>query len=736
MHCVSARFVGFVGILRILTACCVLICSSNREAYGAAFTWNNTGTDFNAAASWTEAGGPPGTVGTGDTALFPNVPGTNPNLSASPAPFTALRFTSTTPGYTLSGDAGTVLTVIGTGTSASASLFGANTSGTNTISANVVLGAAAGLEQSIGSASGGNLTISGNISSTNTLLVFNLTGSSGSAPGAVTLTGNNTWSATTTDIETGTVNVGSNTALSSGAVNTAQSASKIDAVGGDRVLSNSLTLGSGNTLTFIGTNNLAFGAFTINDSNSKTFNNSSTTGKTLSLSSASNNTDTNRTITLNASSNGRYSLGSLALAASGATGTRTLSIAGTGAADITGAVTNGGGTFNQNLTYSGTGTLNLIGTGSTYSGATVVSAAGTLVGIGANAFGSTTGVSLAGTSTLSLRGDASTSFVKASDSSSYTVIPTGNGSTINVDRATVAGTGAKTMTIGAISPSSVAATFQVNFTGANNTGLTVGAVTGPASSAAATVTLNNTNTSGTTTFASFTSGNTIGGATLVITGTGNTTITGAISPSSTALAVTKTGSGKATFGGTNTYTGITTVSGGTLVVNGSIASSSQTNVNSTATLMGTGTVGATTVAANATLAPGASIGTLTFSGNLTLEGDLDIDYDGTGVGSIDLVDATGQTLDITAGSLTFLPENANPLTGPAYVFANYGTLVGSAFASVTSLPLGYSIDYAYNGGTAIALVSAVIPEASSFLLVGLVGVGSLLVRRLRRVKAA
>src|SRR5215210_1926341 len=152
MHCVSARFVGFFGILRILTACCVLSCSSDREAYGTALDWNNTGTDFNAAASWTPAGGPPGTSST-DTALFPSAPGTNPNLTASPAPFAALRFTSTTPGYTLSGNAGTVLTVTSTSTGATASLFSANTSGSNTISANVVLGSAT--TQNIAAASGG-----------------------------------------------------------------------------------------------------------------------------------------------------------------------------------------------------------------------------------------------------------------------------------------------------------------------------------------------------------------------------------------------------------------------------------------------------------------------------------------------------------------------------------------------------------------------------------------------------
>lgn len=727
MHCVSARFVGFFGTLGILTACCVLSCSFNRVAEAADINWNNTGTDFNDGASWVGGLAP----GSADIARFPDAPVTSPNLSAS-ATVQAFRFLSTTPGYTLSGNSGTALTVTSTSASATSALFGANTSGTNTISADVVLGAAAAAEQSIGSAAGGNLLISGNISSTNTLGVVNLTGSAGGAPGEVTLTGNNTWVATRTDLETGTVNVGSNTALSSGPVATAQSTSKIDAVGGDRVLPNSLTLGGGNALTFIGSNNLTFASFSFDNAN-KTFNNNSSTGKVLTFSTVTNGSDADRNLTFNSTGDGSYSIGNLALASNAATTTRLLSLTGsTTKIDITGAVTNGGGAFAQNLRYTQTGTVTFSGTGSTYTGSTAATAAGTLVGIGANAFGSTSVINLAGTSTLSLRGDASTSFVKASDSTGYTVGPTGSGSTINVDQATVAGVGAKTMTIGPIVPASTAATFQVNFTGANNTGLTVGAVTGPASTAAATVTLNNTNTSGTTTFASFTSGNTTGGATLVVTGTGNTTITGAISPSLTALAVTKTGSGTATFGGTSTYTGITTVGGGTLVVNGSIANSSQTNVNSTATLKGIGTVGATTVAANATLAPGQSIGTLTFSGNLTLLGNLEIEYDGTGVGSIDRVNAAGQTLDISAGSLSFLPDNANPLTEAAYVFANYGTLLGSAFASVANLPLGYSIDYAYNGGTAIALVSAVVPEAGSFLLVGVAGLVSIGIAGVRR----
>ncbi|MDB6077353.1 MAG: hypothetical protein JWO82_1100, partial [Akkermansiaceae bacterium] len=48
---------------------------------------------------------------------------------------------------------------------------------------------------------------------------------------------------------------------------------------------------------------------------------------------------------------------------------------------------------------------------------------------------------------------------------------------------------------------------------------------------------------------------------------------------------------------------------------------------------------------------------------------------------------------------------AGALTGPAHVFAIYGTLTGSQFAAVTNLPAGYAISYHYNGLNQIALVS-------------------------------
>lgn len=262
-------------------------------------------------------------------------------------------------------------------------------------------------------------------------------------------------------------------------------------------------------------------------------------------------------------------------------GTVTVSGAGQlGSGTYAGAISNAG-TFNYNSSaaqtlsgvVSGAGTLNK-GTGgntlvlsgaNTYNGATQVTA-GTLAGVGANAFGSTTSIGVGVSGTLSLRGDASTSFVKASDSSAYTISITGSGATINVDQATGSGTAAKTMTIGNIGTTSPAATYQINFTGANNTSLIAGAVTGAASTAVGTDTINNTNTTGLLTLGSYASANTSGGDTVIFTGSGNTTVTGAITPSATTLALTKSGTGTLTLAGSSSYSGVTSINGGTVSV--------------------------------------------------------------------------------------------------------------------------------------------------------------------------
>jgi autotransporter-associated beta strand protein len=178
--------------------------------------------------------------------------------------------------------------------------------------------------------------------------------------------------------------------------------------------------------------------------------------------------------------------------------------------------------------------------------------------------------------------------------------------------------------------------------------------------------------------------------------------------------------GKLTLTGTNTYAGVTTVQGGTLLVNGANTGAGAVVANSGATLGGTGSIaGAVTIDNGAKLAPGASIGTLTV-GSFQLLGNMSVEYDDSASPQkIDVTTSLG-AVDLTAltSGVTFLPIGA-PLTAPAYIFVNYGSLSGT-FASTSGLPSGYTIDYNYLGGNSIALVAAV-PEASSFLALGLAG---------------
>ncbi len=300
----------------------------------------------------------------------------------------------------------------------------------------------------------------------------------------------------------------------------------------------------------------------------------------------------------------------------------------------------------------------LSGTGNTYTGTTTVSG-GILAGIGANAFGNTSGISIAGAGTLSLRGDANTSFVKASDSSSYAVTTTASAATINVDQATGAGTGAKTMTIGTIATTSVAAAYTLNFTGSNNTSLSVGAMTGSASGSAATNSIANAIAGGgSLTLASYTSANTVGGDTLSFTGIGNTTVTGAVTPSisATTLNLRQNGSGIVTLRGTSSYTGTTTVNTGTLAV-ASTASLGNTpvSVKNNGTLTGTGSIaGSVTVESGGHLA-------FTVASNPLSQDPLNI----TGL------------LDVQSGSIIDISAAGTPAVG------NY-TL------AVSSVPISYS----------------------------------------------
>ena len=162
-----------------------------------------------------------------------------------------------------------------------------------------------------------------------------------------------------------------------------------------------------------------------------------------------------------------------------------------------------------------------------------------------------------------------------------------------------------------------------------------------------------------------------------------------------------------------------TVSAGVLSVNGSI-NSSPVNVQG-GTLGGNGSVLSVAESANGTIGPGNSIGTLSVIQNAALAGHLAVQLNGAGAGSADLLNVAG-SLTLTGGTVDFstLAGGTAP-DDSAYVFASYGTLVGT-FAAVTGLPNGYAIDYAYSNGVStnnIALVQSAVPEPAGLALLSL-----------------
>ena len=300
----------------------------------------------------------------------------------------------------------------------------------------------------------------------------------------------------------------------------------------------------------------------------------------------------------------------------------TLSLTGVGASNFGGVIENGSGGSTTAVTLNAAGGILTLSGANTYTGATTITS-GTLVGIGANAFGSTSGIFISPNMVLSLRGDSSTSFKKASDNSTYSVtLISGNTATINVDQATTAGTSAKTMTIGNINTTSVSNSWVYTFSGANNSSLTVGTITGAAATANGTNTITNSNTTGTLTIGGYTSANTGNSTvvdTLTFTGAGNTTI-GAITPAgNSTLALTNSSTGTLTLSGNYNYTGLTTIGTGvstavgTTIFGGINNTSGNTTINGSSAYSQNGGTGATVVQLNSASNGGLASGLLTLT---------------------------------------------------------------------------------------------------------------------------
>jgi autotransporter-associated beta strand protein len=196
------------------------------------------------------------------------------------------------------------------------------------------------------------------------------------------------------------------------------------------------------------------------------------------------------------------------------------------------------------------------------------------------------------------------------------------------------------------------------------------------------------------------------------------------------------GSGNATVnfsysGGSHTFaprlTGTMTVnkfsSSGTTILTGSSSFVGATNVLAgTLKLGGSGSITSSTSVA---LAAGGVLDTTALaSGTFTMLASQKFVFtlDATGNGSAGLLDASA--LDITSAVVEFAVAGA--LDDANYVIADYTSLTGTSFATVTNLPAGYAIDYHHNG-TQIALIQTV-PEPSALAAL----LGGLAVTGLRR----
>ncbi len=190
-------------------------------ASASSITWDNSGTDFNDGASWVSDVAP----GVSDNATFLGAANISflPVLTASTT-IQGLTFsTVTSSGYTLSNTNGAALTLTNTGTGTSGAIYAANTSGTNTISAPIVLGGSGAA--TFTQASGGTLAISGLISGANDLALTGTgSGSRYLLSGANTVSGTTSVSNATVAIGSSSVGtagtVGSNGALTSSALGT------------------------------------------------------------------------------------------------------------------------------------------------------------------------------------------------------------------------------------------------------------------------------------------------------------------------------------------------------------------------------------------------------------------------------------------------------------------------------------------------------------------------------------
>jgi autotransporter-associated beta strand protein len=219
--------------------------------------------------------------------------------------------------------------------------------------------------------------------------------------------------------------------------------------------------------------------------------------------------------------------------------------------------------------------------------------------------------------------------------------------------------------------------------------------------------------------------------------------------------LTKTGSGTLNLTANNTYLGATTVGGGTLLVNGSLADTENVIVTDKATLGGSGTVGNVTVNSGGTLAPSANGATsfagLTVSSLTTTNGSTTkLAIGSTTPGQFDTIYSLGAL--VLQGNLQFTFKNTTLADADSYqLFITGGTITGG-LSGVTQTGLAGDTTFVQTADEWSAIVNTdqyykltfnqtsgvlsvlVVPEPSTYAMVGFGIVALLSVRYLRRRK--
>lgn len=310
----------FIALTLCISAACL-----TQGAYAAALTWDGApdGGGASVDANWSTGtnwvlDAPP--AATGDTFTFAGTTGlaVNDLVTTLGATGTSLTFGATAGAFTLSG------TAIAFGSTGNQTIISQQSTSNQVISTNLAL-ASGGRDQSVVFAVGaGSLTLSGNVSFSNSWLFPTTTAgtiilsgnNSADGKGSAVTAGTNAMRATVGNNISGTVLVlGSNTALGNadaGAADLGTASYKgvinrtgvlnIQTTGGDRVLANTIA-NNGTKVIFNGTNNLTIGNF-INGEGNKDFEITSTGQVTVSSGIFLSPSQTGRTLYCNLSGAG------------------------------------------------------------------------------------------------------------------------------------------------------------------------------------------------------------------------------------------------------------------------------------------------------------------------------------------------------------------------------------------------------------------------------------------------